>query len=324
MKTYGIRTLRTCFAALVLALSTSAYAWPDKPLKIVVPAPAGGLIDVIARVYGDFLAQELGQSVVIDNRAGAGGMIGVQAMLSAPADGYTLLVTNSNVLAETPHVMKPPYDPLKDVKAVAVLARARSILLAAPDLPAKDMAGLVAYLKTATDKGSFGSPGAGTLPHVGGEVLNRRLGADMQHVPFSGTPTALVALMSGQISLYFSAVVASTPLVSTGKVIALGVSGTSRVSAMPQVPTFSEQGFPEFAEFSNYLGLALSPKAPPEVAAKLYAATLRIAQSPQFNAKIAGIGFEPLVPTSSEQFGEIVAAEFNRNGELIRRLNLKP
>ena len=324
MKTTGLRTLRACLAALAVALCASAHAWPDKPLKIVVPAPAGGLIDVIARVYADSLAKELGRPVVVDNRAGAGGSIGVQAMLAAPADGDTLLVTNTNVLAETPHVMKPPYDPLKDVKAVAVLARARSVLLAAPDVPAKDMAGLVAYLKAKPGKYSFGSPGAGTLPHVGGELLNRRLGVDMQHVPFSGTPPAMMAMMSGQITLYFNAVVTSTQFVNTGKAIALGVAGSSRVPSMPQVPTFSEQGFPEFAEFSNYLGLAMSPKAPPEAAAKLYAATRKIAQSPEFSGKIAELGFEPLVPSSSEQFSEIIAAEFNRNGESIRSLNIKP
>jgi tripartite-type tricarboxylate transporter receptor subunit TctC len=307
-----------------VALCASAHAWPDKPLKIVVPAPAGGLIDVIARVYGDFLAKDLGQPVVIDNRPGAGGAIGVQAMLAAPADGHTLLVTNSNVLAETPHVMKPPYDPLKDVKAVAVLAQARAMLLAGPEVPAKDMAGLVTYLKAAPAKYSFGSPGAGTLPHVGGELLNRRLGVDMQHVPFSGSPAAMVAMMSGQITLNFNAVVASAQLVNAGKVVALGVAGASRVPSMPNVPTFSEQGFPEFADFSNYLGLAMSPKVPPEVAAKLYAATKKIAQLPQFSGKIAELGFEPLVPASSEQFGEIVTAEFNRNGEFIRRLNIKP
>jgi tripartite-type tricarboxylate transporter receptor subunit TctC len=172
-------------------------------------------------------------------------------MLAAPADGHTLLVTNSNVLAETPHVMKPPYDPLKDVKAVAVLAQARAMLLAGPEVPAKDMAGLVTYLKAAPAKYSFGSPGAGDLAARGGELLNRRLGVDMQHVPFSGSPAAMVAMMSGQITLNFNAVVASTQLVNAGKVVALGVAGASRVPSMPNVPTFSEQGFPEFADFSK-------------------------------------------------------------------------
>lgn len=317
-----IRSL--CSALAALALCGSAYAWPDKPVRIVVPAPAGGLIDVVARTYGEFLAKELGQAVVVDNRGGAGGIIGVQAMLTAPADGYTLLVTNSNVLAETPHVMKPPYDPLKDVKAVAVLARARSMLLAAPQLPVKDMAGLAAYLRATPDKGSFGSPGAGTLPHVGGELLNRRLGTRLQHVPYAGAPAALVDLMAGQTTLYFHAVGLSIPLVASGKVIPLGVAGNSRVAALPQVPTFSEQGFPEFAEFSNYLGLALSPKVPQEVSAKLYAATVRITQSAAFKTKFEELGFEPQVPSSSTQFSEILDAEFKRNGELIRRLHLKP
>jgi tripartite-type tricarboxylate transporter receptor subunit TctC len=324
MQPFAARSRRAALAALTLALAAPfAQARPDSVVKIVVPAPPGGVIDAIARVYGDFLAKETGQTVIIDNRPGAGGSIGVQAMLNAPPDGNTIAMINSNVLTETPHVVKPHYDPIKDVKPLAVLARSRAILGVSSELPVTDLASLAKYLKSAPGKTSFASPSPGTQAHFFGEMLNRRLDLDMTHVPFSGSPAALVAVMSGQVTMYFDSVVTSGPQVRAGKIKALAITGESRSAAFPLVPTFAEQGYPEFQDFLNFMGLVMSPKVPLDVADKLYAVTRKIAASPQFGAKLAELGFEPMEPTSPDQFARILASDYARNGELVRRLNVK-
>ena len=207
---------------------------------------------------------------------------------------------------------------------MAVLARARSVPLAAPDVPAKDMAGLVAYLKAKPASSSFGSPGAGTLPHVGGELLNRRLGVDMQHVPFSGTPPAMMAMMSGQITLYFNAVVTSTEFVNAGKAIALGVAGSSRVPSMPKYRPSANKalsGVRRVLQLPRAGDVAQGAAGGGCEAVRRHQEDRAVAE---FSGKIAEPGFEPLVPLSSEQFSEIIAAKFNRNGESIRSLNIKP
>ena len=318
------RILRACAAALALTCATAAQAWPDRLVKLIVPAPAGGNIDVIARVYADFLARETGQTVVIENKAGAGGGIGTQAMLLAPADGHTILFTNSNVLAEIPHTLKPPFDPMKDVKAVAMLAKFRYMLVGSPELPANDLAGLGKHLKTLQGKASFGSPSPGTLAHFGGELLNRRFDTDMQHIPFSGSPAALVAVMGGQVTLYIDGVVTAGPLVRGGKLKPFAIAGSTRFAQLPNVPTFAEAGAPELTDFVNWMGVAVSHKVSPAVTDRIYTVTAKIAANREFQAKLADLGFEPLEPTSSDQFAKTLQADFTRNGELVRKMNFKP
>ncbi|MCJ0762372.1 Bug family tripartite tricarboxylate transporter substrate binding protein [Variovorax terrae] len=324
MKTSSALFLRLAVGALALASSCLAHAWPDRPVKLIVPAPAGGNMDVTARIYATSLSREIGQPVVVENKAGAGGSIGVQAMLNAPADGHTILFTSSNVLSEIPYVFKPPYDPMNDVRPVAALARYRFVLVVAPDYPANDMAGLAAQLKVSPDQGNFASPSPGTLSQLGGEMLNRRFGVNMQHVPFSGTPPALLAVMSRQVTMYLDSVVTSAPFVRGGKLKPLGVAGTSRFPGLPQVPTFAEQGYPEFTDFTGFQGIVVSPKMPAADVDKLYAVTRRIASRPQFTDQVSQLGFEPVMPTSPQEFAQQLQAHYTSFGALIRTMNLKP
>ena len=324
MKQLAPRILRAAAAALVLTCATAAQAWPDRLVKVIVPAPAGGNIDVLARIYADFLARETGQAVVIENKAGAGGGIGTQAMLAAPADGHTLMFTNSNVLAEVPHVLKPSFDPMKDVKAVATVAQFRYMLVGSPELPANDLAGLAKHLKSLQGKASFASPSPGTLAHFGGELLNRRFDTDMKHVPFSGSPAALVGVMSGQVTMYIDGVVTSGPLARAGKVKPFGIAGQTRFAQLPNVPTFKEQGYPELADFLNWMGVTVSHKVPASVTEQIYAATRKIASRSEFQAKLSDLGFEPVEPSSPEQFTRILQADYARNAEFVRKMNIKP
>lgn len=313
---------RFVLAALFLAGTSLAQAWPERPIKIIVPAPAGGNMDVPARIFATFLSKEIGQPVIVENTKGAGGSIGVQAMLHAPADGHVILYTSSNVLTEIPHVMKPPFDPMKDVRPVAALTQYRYVLVVAPDYPANDLAGMVRQLKAAPDKGSFASPSPGTIAQRGGEILNRKLGVNMLHVPFSGTPPALLAVMSNQITMVLDSVVTSGPLLQGGKLKALAIAGTTRYPGMPQVPTFAEQGFPEFNDFSSWQGIAVSPKVPAAVVEKLYAVTRRIAGQAAFRESIAKLGFEPIMPDSLQQFAQRLQSDYDHFDALNRTLTL--
>ncbi len=323
MKVSSPQFLRLTLAASLLAFSSLVHAWPERTIKIVVPAPPGGNMDVPARVFSTFLSKEVGQTVIVENKAGAGGSIGVQAVLNAPADGHSILYTSSNVLTEIPQVMKPPYDPMKDVRPVAALAKYRYVLVVAPDNPANDMAGLVRQLKAAPDQSSFASPSPGTIAQRGGEILNRKLGVNMQHIPFSGTPPALVAVMSKQITMYLDSLVTSGPLLQGGKLKALAVAGTTRYPGLPQVATFAEQGFPEFNDFTSWQGIAVSPKVPAADIEKLYAATRHIAGLAPFRDQIAQLGFEPVVPASPLQFAQRLQTDFDYFAELNRTMTLK-
>lgn len=323
MKTSIRVASRFLLAALCLAGASLAQAWPERAIKIIVPAPPGGNMDGPARVFAEFLAKEVGSPVIVENKAGAGGSIGVQAMLNAPADGHTILYTSSNVLTEIPHAMKPPYDPMKDVRPVAALTKYRYVLVVAKDYPANDLAGLARLLKAAPNASSFASPSPGTVAQFGGEMLNRKLGVNMQHVPYYGTPPALNAVMSKQVTMCLDSVVTSGPLLQGGRLKALAIAGTTRYAGMPEVPTFAEQGFAEFNDFSGWQGIAVSPKVPAPIVEKLYAATLRIANLAPFHDQLARMGFEPVLPDSSQQFAQRLQSDYDHFAELNRTFILK-
>ncbi len=323
MKTSVQRVCRFALAALFLAGTSLAQAWPERVVKVIVPAPPGGNMDVPARVFAHFLSKEIGFPVIVENKAGAGGSIGVQAMLNAPADGNTILYTSSNVLTEIPHAMKVPYDPMKDVRPVVALAKYRYVLVVAADYPANDLAGLARELKAEPNKSSFASPSPGTVAQFGGEILNRKLGVNMQHVPFSGTPPALNGVMSKQITMYLDSVVTSGPLLQAGRLKALAIAGTTRYAGMPQVATFAEQGFAEFSDFSSWQGIAVSPKVPTAIVEKLYATTRRIAGLAPFHDQIARMGFEPVQPDSMQQFSQRLQSDYDHFAALNRTLSLK-
>lgn len=323
MKTSIHRAGRLALAALCLAGASLAQAWPERVIKIIVPAPAGGNMDVPARIFANFLSKEVDQPVIVENKAGAGGSLGVKAMLDAPADGHVILFTSSNVLTEIPHAMKPPYDPMKDVRPVAALTQYRYVLVVAPDYPGNDLAGMARQLKAAQNKSSFASPSPGTIAHFGGEILNRKLGVNMLHVPFSGTPPAMLAVMSNQVTMYLNSTVTSEAHLKAGKLKALAITGTTRYSALPQLQTFAEQGYPEFNDFSSWQGIAVSPKVPAAVVEKIYAATRRIAGLAPFREQIAKQGFEPVMPESPQQFAQRLQSDYDSFEALNRKLALK-
>lgn len=315
-------SLRRAAAAALVALALPAMAWTDKPVKLLVPAPAGGTMDVIARLVADQLAADLGQPVIVDNRPGAGGGIAVQALLAAPADGQTLMVTASNVLTEIPHVMKTGFDPLNDVKPIAVVARASMVLVGAPNLPAKDFKALVAYLKANPGKMSFASYSAGTSSHYAGMILNRKAGLDLQHVPFPGSPPALTQVMGGQIPIMFDGIVTAKAMIAAGRLQAYGVAAKTRSQHLPNVPTFAELGMPEI-DASNWLGVVGSTKLPYALTEKIHEAVVRAANNPKLRDRMVAVGFETAGEQGAQMLARDMKADFERNAAIVKAYDIK-
>jgi tripartite-type tricarboxylate transporter receptor subunit TctC len=309
-------------AAVLASLSPATWAWTDKPVKLLVPAPAGGTMDVVARVVAQQLSTEIGQPVVVENRPGAGGAIAVQAMLQAAPDGQTIMMTADNILTEIPHVMKMPYDPLKDVRPIATVARAGMVLVGTPDLPANNLKALVAHVKANPGKVSFASYSAGTTSHYAGMILNQTEGLDMAHVPFAGSPPALQQVMGGQIQVMFDGIVTSMPQIKAGKLKAYGVAARARSAHLPDVPTLAELGHPEL-NFGNWLGVIGASSLPPDLAAKINAAVVKAAEAPAIKGRLNAAGFEPNTPASSADLASGLKADFERNAAIVKRFDIK-
>jgi tripartite-type tricarboxylate transporter receptor subunit TctC len=302
--------------------SLSASAWTDKPVKIMVPAPAGGTMDVVARIVGQQLSADIGQPVIIENRPGAGGAIAIQAMLQAPADGQTIMITANNVLTEIPHVMKTAFDPLKDVKPIATVARAGIVLVGAPGLAADQLSGLIAYVKANPGKISFASYSAGTISHYAGMIMNQKAGLDMQHVPFAGSPPALQQVMGGQIAIMFDGIVTSMPQIKAGKLKAFGVASKTRSAHLPNVPTLAELGYPEL-DFGNWLGVVAASGVPADVTAKINAAILKVAATPAIKDRLNSVGFEPNISLTSAELTQGMQIDFQRNAAIVKQFDIK-
>ena len=310
--------------ALAAALPTgSAFAFTDKPVKLIVPAPPGGTIDVFARIISDQLAHELKQPVVVENRPGAGGAMAVKYMLSQPSDGNTLLVTVTNILTEVPHVLKGGFDAMKDVRPVSQMARSVMVFIASPQFPAKDAKEAIAYIKAHPGQLSFASYSQGTASQYAGAILNQKAGLDMQHVPFPGSAPALAQIMGNQIPLMFDGSVTTKPLVPSGKVKLLAVAYKSRLPDFPNVPTMAEVGYPEL-DFSNWAGVFASGKTPQPLLEKINATLQKVNASQAVQARYLSTGFEPIKQERTlEQLSTDLQAEYQRNGEIVRNFGIK-
>ncbi|EHP44874.1 hypothetical protein OR16_00155 [Cupriavidus basilensis OR16] len=311
-------------AFALCAAPLAANAWSQKPVRVVVPAPAGGTMDVVARVLSEAISTEIGQPVIVDNKPGAGGAIGVQGLNLAPPDGQTIMVIASNILTEIPLVMKTGFDPVKDVKPVTMVARSAMVLVATPTVQAKDLKGLISYLKTAKGgQGSYASYTAGTSSHYAGAIFARKSGLDLQHVPFPGSPPALQNVMGGQVDIMFDGAVTSLPLIKAGKLKAFGVGTTTRLAQLPDVPTMAEQGFPEIIDFSNWVGVIVSAKVPDDIVNRINAVVTKVASTPKVREKLMGLSFSPMVSESPEALAKMTHAEYERNAQIVKAYNIK-
>jgi tripartite-type tricarboxylate transporter receptor subunit TctC len=311
--------------ALLLAgwsLALGAWAQADKPLKVIVPAPAGGSTDIVARVVAQQVALDTGRTVVVENRPGASGAIGMNAMLQGPADGDTLVAGPSNMLVESPHVMKVPYDPLKDVVSIARVAKTSYVLVTGASHPAQDFAGLLAHLKARKGKSSFANYGNGTTSHYSGLIFSEQAGLDMQNVGYAGSPPALQDLIGGQVDIMFDGVATALPLVKGGKLRAYAVSGKSRSSHFPGLPTMAELGYPEI-QYQGQMRFYASAKVPAATLAKLQALVGKAAAAPAVQKKMADLGLEPDLSLDTAAMLADDKALFQRNAALVKKFDIR-
>jgi len=319
------RWLRGAIVCLSFALAAPlihAQAWPSKPIRIVVPFPPGGPADLLPRLIGPKLTEAWGQPVIVENKAGAGGNIGMDTVAKAAPDGYTLVIGPNGNLVVNPHLYANlPYDVMKDFAPVTLVATFSNVLVVNPGVPAKTVAELIALAKATPGKLTYGSPGIGSQPHLGGEFLKLMAGVDVVHVPYNGTAPALRDLLGGQITFMFAQTSAALPQIQTGKLRALGVASQKRSAQLPDVPTIAESGLPGFEAVSWYALLAPAG-TPKEIVAKLQAEIARILQLPDIREKLAAQGGEP-VGNTPEQLGAMLRTESARYADIVKRANIK-
>jgi len=287
------------FASAAWAAAGVAQAqYPAKPIRLVVTFPPGGAPDILARIFSE--KSQLGQSVVVDNKPGAGGNIGAEITAKSAPDGYTIVMgTVGTHSINGALYSKMPYDMVKDFTPIALIASTPNLLVVNPDLPVKSVQELIAYAKANPNKLSFGSPGVGTSIHVSGELMKTMAGIEMTHVPYKGRQFAIPDLLGGQIQLMFDNMPSALPLAKEGKLRALGQTGATRSPSAPDVPTVAEQGLPGF-EATSWFALFAPAGTPRDIIAKLNAESLRIFRLPDIAERMKTLGLDPILSTPEE------------------------
>ena len=281
---------------------TGKAAWPTKPIRLVVPFNAGGATDIIARTVGEALSKRIGQPVVVDNKGGAAGILGTDAVAKAPADGHTLLLTlSTSMLINQFLYTKLPYNPQKDLALLTQIAAAPVTLVVHPSVPANNMKELLAYAKSHKGKLSYGSWGTGSYAHLAGAYMSKTTDSDMVHVAYKGEAPMIQELIGGQLQLCFSSALNTKPFIDSGRVKAIGVTGKQRMDILPKVPTIFEQGVQDDA-YSIFGWVAMGAPAgiPKEIVDQLSAHLREVAKDPKVVERIAAAGFLPMMNSPQE------------------------
>ncbi|MBM3646461.1 MAG: tripartite tricarboxylate transporter substrate binding protein [Alphaproteobacteria bacterium] len=318
--TLGRRTVLAGVAGAVLADGAYAQTWPDRPVTLVVPFAPGGGTDTFARPFAARLSQQLGQQVVIDNRAGAGGTVGAAMVAKAKPDGYTLLLGSIHHAVAVSAYKRLSYDLEKDLLPITGVAYVPDVLVIYPEIPARTLQEFVAYCKANPGKVNYGSAGLGTTRHLAGEIFNARTGAGMTHIPYKGTGPATAALMSGEVAAVFEGLGSASAYIRSGKIRALAVFSAKRSPAFPDIPTAAEAGLANFESLSWY-GLWAPAGTPAEIVASVRKEVARAFESPELKQawlqQGAEAGGEP-----TAQFGEFVRVEIGKWGKVVRDNNI--
>ena len=302
------KSFALAFAASVVSLSAVAQTWPEKNVNVIVPWPPGGPSDIAARPWAKELTESLGKTFIIDNRAGGGGNIGTAAVVRAQPDGHTLLITSSAPIVINPSVYKGmTFDPLKYLAPISNLLRVPLVLVANPNVPAKNLKELIAHIQSKKGAFSFASSGNGTPQHLTGELFNSVQKLEMVHVPYKGSAPAISDLLGGHIPIMFDSTIAIMPHIKSGKVRPIAISGNKRSPLLPDVPTFAEAGIPQIESYAWY-GLFAPAKTPKAVINKINAETIKFMKSPEF-AKIRAETGSELLADTPENFTKFVQAE---------------
>ncbi|WP_293407742.1 tripartite tricarboxylate transporter substrate binding protein [Polaromonas sp.] len=310
------------FAAVLPQYALAQAAYPSKPIRLVVPFVPGGVTDTSGRLIAEQLSKRLGQQVIVDNRPGASGNIGTQLVAASPPDGYTLVLAFDGTMVINPHVFeKMSFDTLRDFAPVGKIGDAVLILVANPSLPAKTLQEVIALSKTQAGGLSYGTSGTGGTPHIAGEQLKLRTGANLTHVPYKGGGQAMTDVLGGQIPLVYTAVAGAQGQVKAGRLKPIAVSSAQRSRSLPDVPTFMESGVPDF-EVNSWVGLLAPAKTPRAIIDKLNTELNAVLNDPETRDKLNVMGIAA-TPGAPEKFGDEMKRDLQRYGPVVKAAGIK-
>ncbi len=320
MPTFLGRLIATTALCLALVAGAAADDYPNKPIRLIVPFPPGGSNDVVGRLIAKVLSEKIGQQVFVDNRGGAGSMIGTEVLSKSAPDGYTLGIV-SIAFAVNPALHQLPYDPFKSFEPISILATGPNVLVVNPDLPVKSVKELIALAKQKPGELNYASAGIGSFQHLGGELFKLEAGVNIVHVPYKGGGPAMQDVVAGHVKIMFSSLIQTTPLIKAGRLRPLGTGGTKRSPVLPDVPTIAEAGVPGYAA-NNWWGIFAPAGTPKPIVEKLYKNIQLALQSPEMLKEFELEGAAPVTMTSAE-FADFVKAEIDKWGKVVKAGNIK-
>jgi tripartite-type tricarboxylate transporter receptor subunit TctC len=319
----SLRAFALNCAAALLALTTAAAAqdYPTKPVRIIVPFPPGAINDTVGRALATHLSERLGKQFIVENRAGAGGIVAAELVANAPKDGHTLMIV-SLAITVLPWMHTLPYDTVKSFTPVAIVATAPNVAVVNQELPAKSISELIALAKARPGKLQYASSGVGTFLHLGPELFKIMAGVDILHVPFRGAGPAMIDVIGGHTHMAFASVPSAIAHIRSGKLRALGVGAAQRNALIPDVPTVSEGGLPGYTA-ANWIGVVAPAGTPDAIIAKLHKEISAIQDSPELQKQFANEGAD-LIRMSSAEFGDFIVAEIAKWGRVVKEAGIKP
>jgi tripartite-type tricarboxylate transporter receptor subunit TctC len=320
----GWRLPTSLIAALAVALPCAvagAQQYPVRPIRVIVSVPAGGAPDVTARLIAPALSSILGQQLVIDNRGGAGGLIGAELAANAAPDGYTLFVSSPGALTILPHMRKVPFDTVRDFAPISLISIGPFLMMSHPSVPVKTVQDVIALARAQPGKLNYASAGNGTPNHLAMELFKTTTGVDITHVPYKGAPQAVTDLLAGQMNLMFNSIASTLGHVRAGRVRAIGLASQKRSAQLPDVPTINESGVPGF-EAANWFGMFAPVKTPKAIVTRVNAAVVKVVHSPEIRSQFEALGADP-VGSSIEEFATYVRREYERYGKVVKASGAK-
>lgn len=302
---------------MMAAFAVHAAEWPDKPIRVILSVPAGATPDVTARLVFPGLSQQLGVSLVADNRAGGGGVIGAEIAAKSAPDGYTLFISSPGALTILPHMRKNiPYDTLRDFAPISLISIGPFVLMAHPSVPAKSIKELIALAKAQPGKLNYASAGNGVANHLAGELFKQMAGVDIVHVPYKGAPQAVTDVLAGHMNMMFNSVAPILGYIKTGKIRVLGIASLQRSPQLPDVPTIHESGVPGF-EAVNWFGMFAPAKTPRKIVNRVNSALVQTIKTPEVQSQFIKLGADP-VGSSVEEFTAFVKRDMEKYEKVVR------
>ena len=320
----GAVLIRTLAAILALgaAAAHGADNYPNRPIRLIVPSGAGGVTDILARILAERMRGPLGQQVVVDNRPGAGGIVGSDIVAKASPDGYTLLMVFPSHAVNPSLNAKMPYDSVADFAPITLVSRVSQVLLVHPSMPVQGVKDLIAYAKARPRQLNFGSVGKGSLGHLSGELFASQAGIEMVHVAYKGAPQIMAALLSNEVQIYLNVPISAMAQIRAGKVRALGVSTPGRLAVLPEVPTIAESGLPGF-EATGWNGILAPARTPSPIVDRVHREVVAALRAPDIQAQLSAQAIDS-VGNSPQEFAKILRADVAKWREVLRRAGINP